>query len=79
MTSNFQSSLGLPFTRLEIEDALKMIGATKSRGPDGMSTLFYQTYWDVVEDDISRICLDVLNGDTGVAKFNQTLIALIPK
>ncbi|KAM1493050.1 hypothetical protein FF1_024893 [Malus domestica] len=72
-----QSSLGLPFKQLEIEDALKMIGAMKSRGPDGMSALFYQRYY-VVGDDIFRICLHVLNGDTGVAEFNPSLIALIP-
>ncbi|KAM2860213.1 hypothetical protein COP2_025535 [Malus domestica] len=72
-----QSSLGLPFKQLEIEDALKMIGAMKSRGSDGMSALFYQRYY-VVGDYIFRICLHVLNGDTGLAKFNPSLIALIP-
>ncbi|KAL6214416.1 hypothetical protein ACLB2K_013850 [Fragaria x ananassa] len=35
-------SLNRPFSREEIEVALKDMGPTKSSGPDGMSPLFYQ-------------------------------------
>ncbi|CAL9000357.1 unnamed protein product [Prunus brigantina] len=44
-----------------------------------MPSLFYQRYWDIVGQDVSDLCLRVLNGSDGVNEFNHTLVALIPK
>lgn len=77
--ANLLPGLSLLFTRGENEISLKSMGLTKSPGPDGMPTLFYQRYWTIVGDDVSRLCLDVLNGDFRVDCFNHTFIALIPK
>lgn len=76
--ANFKISLALPYSRTEIEDALKAIGPTKLPGPDGMLILFFQKYWDMVGDGVSNMCLDVLNGNIDVESFNTTLITLIP-
>ena len=40
--------LDLPFTQLEIKEALFQIGSTKALGPDSMLALFYQKHWYVV-------------------------------
>ena len=52
---------------------------TKAPGPDGMSAIFYQKYWDVIGNDIINTILNVLNSNASVAPLNQTNIALIPK
>lgn len=52
---------------------------TKAPGNDGLPALFYQRYWHIVGDEVTKKCLDVLNGNGSVVEFNHTLIALIPK
>ena len=32
----------------EVQQALKQMHPTKSPGPDGMSSIFFQRYWDIV-------------------------------
>ena len=38
------------FTSAEVSEALKQMYPTKAPGPDCKSTIFYQTYWDIVGD-----------------------------
>ena len=67
------------FTREEVATALKQIHPTKALGPDGMSALFYQKYWNVVGNGITNMVLNVLNNNLSVAELNKTNISLIPK
>lgn len=68
------------FTRLDIERTLKQMTPDKSPGHDGLSVLFFfQKYWDVVGDEVIKLCLRVLNDDAELLDFNHTLIALISK
>lgn len=46
-------------------------------GLDGMSAVSYQKYWNVVHKDISKMALDVLNGDVSPSSLNETYICLI--
>ena len=52
---------------------------TKSPGPDGMSPIFFQSYWDVVGPQVVDCVLNTLK--TGVIPngLNDTYICLIPK
>ncbi|XP_042939447.1 uncharacterized protein LOC122274476 [Carya illinoinensis] len=50
-----------------------------SPGPDGFPTLFFQKYWDIVGNCVSKASLEVLNGGKWDNTLNETLIALIPK
>ncbi|KAK9905261.1 hypothetical protein M0R45_000372 [Rubus argutus] len=72
-----QTNLGVPFTRVEIEAALKGMGPTKAPGQDGMSPIFYQKYWSVGGPNVVPECLRVLNGQCRVKELNHTLIVLI--
>ena len=48
-------------------------------GPDGMSPIFYKTYWHIVGDDVISIVLNALNSGMVHESLNATFIALIPK
>ena len=52
---------------------------TKASGPDGMSAIIYQNYWDIIGDDVIKIVLNILNFNAPIAELNKTNIALIPK
>ncbi|XP_062028650.1 uncharacterized protein LOC133744575 [Rosa rugosa] len=67
------------FERWEIEFSLKHMAAQKSPGFDGMSALFFKTYWPIVGDSVCAFCLGVLNDGRAIEDFNHTLISLIPK
>ena len=51
----------------------------KALGLDGMTTYFYQRYWEVLGGDITKASLQVLNGNADLSSINKTNIVLIPK
>ena len=51
----------------------------KTSGSDGMSFFFYQTYWDLVGDEVTSSVLHFLNSASLPANLNQTFVTLIPK
>lgn len=83
MTGHFSLAalalLDAPFTALEVKEALFVMGAWKSPGPDGLHAGFFQDNWDLVGSDIAEICLSILNGGKSIKPLNHTFVALIPK
>ena len=49
------------------------------KASDGMPFLFYQTYWDLVGDEVTSSVLHFLNSASLPATLNQTFVTLIPK
>ncbi|KAL6129644.1 hypothetical protein ACLB2K_072993 [Fragaria x ananassa] len=79
VSAAMNNNLCRSFGRDEIECALKQMAPDKAPGEDSLSTRFYQQYWHVVGDDISEVCLKVLNEAAELNEINHSLIALIPK
>lgn len=48
-------------------------------GPNGMPPFFYQTFWPLVGDCVTKSMLDFLNLGIAPPNFNETHIILIPK
>ena len=67
------------FTKEEVEAALKQMHPTKSPGPNSMSAIFYQKFWDIVGNDVVNMVLNVLNSDMSMVDINKTYITLVPK
>ena len=67
------------FTREEVEIAMKQMEPITALGPDGMPSLFYQSFWTTVGDDVCSAVLDFLHNCKILREINLTQIALIPK
>ena len=67
------------FTKDEVVKALQQIHPTKAPGPDGMSTIFYHKYWNIVGPNVINMVLNVLNSNLSLFEINKTNISLIPK
>ena len=46
---------------------------------DGMSPIFYKTFWHIVGFDVTKAVLTALNSGHVLEDLNTTFIALIPK
>ena len=67
------------FTAEEVEFALKQMKPLTALGPDGMSPIFFKSYWKFIGQDIIDASLAILNSGNMSASLNHTYIALIPK
>ncbi|XP_020110396.1 uncharacterized protein LOC109725565 [Ananas comosus] len=55
-------SLTAPFTLDEVKTATFQLGSDKAPGPDGFPLVFFQTFWDVVKDDITKVFSEFHDG-----------------
>ena len=53
--------LNMANSDMGIYEELKIIGLTKSPGPDGFNDLFFQHYWDVVGRDVVSLANKILS------------------
>ena len=79
ITSEMKKSLLENFRAEEIKCAVNQMHPTKSPGPDDMSPLFYQKYWNVVGPFVTKSVLRILNSGRLPYELNKTYICLIPK
>jgi hypothetical protein len=55
------------------------LGLNKAPGPDGMTRLFYKSYWSIVKESVVNSVQPFFRGGFLLKEFNHTNIALIPK
>ena len=56
--------LSTEFKAWEVEQLIKQMAPLKAPGPDGISPLFYQHYWNLVGDDVCQSVLNFLGGES---------------
>lgn len=67
------------YTEDEVLLALKQMKPTKSPGPDGMTPLFYQSFWPTMGNDVSTSVKNAFSLGMFPSELNHTFIALISK
>ena len=68
-----------PPSTLEIKEALFSINPDKAPGPDGFSASFYQSFWDIIGDDVVKDIKAFFSSGDLDQRQNETHVRLIPK
>lgn len=74
-----KEELTVPFTHMEVKEALNQMHWLKAPGPDGFPALFFQRYWNLVGEDVVQKVLSILNEGVDPVSINRMFIFLIPK
>lgn len=65
--------LDADFTQEEVFFALKQMHPTKALGPNGMTPIFFQKYWDIAGQEETNATLIALRTGTIPSHLNHTL------
>lgn len=79
VSSEMNQSLLSELTKAEVDLALKQMSPLKAFGPNGMSPIFYQHYWEGIKGDVSQAVLSCLNSGIIPPNLNHTYIILVLK
>ena len=79
VTNEMRAELDKPYTSEEVGEAIRQMAPLKAPGPNGIPSLFYQTYWTDVGMDVTQAVLSSLNSRYILKSINHTFITLIPK
>eukprot|EP00253_Pinus_taeda_P027567 PITA_27567 len=66
-------------TREEIEWSIRSMPLDKAPGPDGFSTSFYKTHWDIIKKDYIRMAKNFYTKCKMGSSIKSSHLALIPK
>lgn len=69
----------LPVNEMEVKTAMFAMHYDKSPGIDGLNPEFFQSYWDVVGNDVTVFCQRFFETGELPEGVNRTLVCLIPK
>ncbi|KAL5559022.1 hypothetical protein UlMin_035233 [Ulmus minor] len=79
VTSQMNEQLDQVFGLEDVKEAVFQMAPTKSSGADGMSAVFYQSFWLVVGEEVTAACLGFTNRGLPLGNINETIITLLPK
>lgn len=79
ITKEINSRLLENFRAEEISKAVMEMGGTKAPGFDGFQAVFFQKFWAIVSEDVTKFCIGVLNRKDSLNEVNSTIIILISK
>ena len=68
-----------PFSEEEIKEAIFNCYPEGAPGPDGLSFLFYQKFWDTIKKDVLAMFADFYKGELDIYRLNFALVTLVPK
>lgn len=79
VSAKMNMNLNHEYTEDEVLRALQQMEPLTAPDPDGMSPVFYKTFWHIVGKDVIVVILAILNLGTILESLNITFISLISK
>ena len=68
-----------PVTPQEVDMAMKQLKEGKALGPDGFTTTFFNTFWDLIKEEVWQVVEESRTLHWLLTSLNSTFITLIPK
>lgn len=66
-------------TSEEIKSDVFSLNTDSAPGPDGFGATFYQTYWEIIKDDVHNAVLQFFNTGWILPNYNANTMVFIPK
>lgn len=63
VSDSMNAELLMPYSKEEVDVAIKQMAPLKAPGPDGMPPIFYQSFWQNVGSKVIEAILSCLNSD----------------
>ncbi|GJX63888.1 reverse transcriptase [Tanacetum coccineum] len=79
VTNSMSLQLEAPVLQVEIDKVVKDLGAHKAPGEDGFPGIFFQKYWHIVGDTVSKAIQQFFDHGIMPQSLNKTLVVLLPK
>ncbi|WZZ32808.1 hypothetical protein YC2023_016209 [Brassica napus] len=79
VTGEMNATLTAPVSDTEIRDAVFAIDPDKAPGLDGMTSLFYHRFWNLIAKDVTSMVRGFFETGELDDRINHTNICLIPK
>ena len=79
VTPRMNDFLTKEVTEEEVKRALFSLNPRKAPGPDGLTALFYQRFWDIIRCDLTNMVKNFFRSGIFDGKLNETNICLIPE
>jgi hypothetical protein len=79
VTSSEREELEAPFRIEEVKADVFNSYSEGAPGPDGLSFLFYQKFWDIIKGDLMKLVHDFQGGRLDLFRINFATLTLIPK
>lgn len=79
VTEQMNNRLLEEFTKEEVYKAVMQMHPLKAPGPDSLPALFFQKFWDIIGEDITREVLKILKSGNMPNSLNHTHLTPIPK
>ncbi|GAU50883.1 hypothetical protein TSUD_411120 [Trifolium subterraneum] len=79
ITEDINKMLTLMPSLAEIQSAVFSMNKDGAPGPDGFGAFFFQTYWEILKDDVSNAMLEFFSTNRIMPNFNSNTVVLIPK
>ncbi|KAK9912300.1 hypothetical protein M0R45_036169 [Rubus argutus] len=77
VTDDMNQSMCKPITEEEVKDAAFQMGAHKAPGPDGFHGIFYQKFWNIINETITGTSTEFFNSGEISGSINILSISLI--
>lgn len=79
VSGEMNDALIRPVSKDEVREAIFSIKADSAPGPDGMTSRFFQKYWSIIGDQVSKEIQEVFQSRSMPSDWNFTYLCLLPK
>ncbi|KAJ0871216.1 putative RNA-directed DNA polymerase [Helianthus annuus] len=79
LNTNEASAMVRHVSREEVKSAMFSIAENKAPGPDGYTSAFFKSAWDIVGSEVTNAVLDFFDNGKLLKQLNHTILALVPK